>query len=66
LSEILDVLDLLPTQALKSKDLCAQPLQLGLVSCSPSYQVLSKVVVASRSRPACTLGRAISFTTCSI
>src|SRR5258708_10374906 len=48
LSDVLDALNLIPAQAFHSADLFVQPLQLSLMSCSLSHQVLSDVVVAPR------------------
>jgi hypothetical protein len=50
LSEVLDVLNLLSAQVFKREDLFVQPFELSLATRSPSYQVLSEVVVAPRSR----------------
>jgi hypothetical protein len=50
LSEALDVLNLLSAQVFQCEELFVQLLQLSLMSRSPSYQVLTDVIVAPRSR----------------
>ena len=60
LIDVLDALDLSPAQVFDNADLCIQPLQVSLMDSSPSNQVLSNIVVASRRRGGLRVARGLS------